>query len=114
MPKGYLLLIAAVLFETVGTSALQASHQFSRLWPSGPPPQSRPRASVWPPATLAPSPSNAYASHSGFQGELARKLAWPYTECAHAVHKLKLEIAISVGSGASQVSCLLPLIATVD
>lgn len=34
MPKGYLLLIAAVLFETVGTSALQASHQFSRLWPS--------------------------------------------------------------------------------
>ena len=34
MPKGYLLLIAAVFAETVGTSALQASQQFSRLWPS--------------------------------------------------------------------------------
>ncbi|WP_127112025.1 SMR family transporter [Shimia sediminis] len=34
MPKGYLLLIAAVMTETIGTSALQASHQFSRLWPS--------------------------------------------------------------------------------
>ncbi|SHK10266.1 small multidrug resistance pump [Shimia gijangensis] len=34
MPKGYLLLIAAVLTETIGTSALQASQQFSRLWPS--------------------------------------------------------------------------------
>ncbi|MDO6503094.1 SMR family transporter [Shimia thalassica] len=34
MQKAYLLLIAAVLMETIGTSALQASQQFSRLWPS--------------------------------------------------------------------------------
>lgn len=34
MPKGYLILIAAVFAETIGTTALQASHQFSRLWPS--------------------------------------------------------------------------------
>lgn len=34
MQKAYLFLIAAVLMETIGTSALQASQQFSRLWPS--------------------------------------------------------------------------------
>jgi len=34
MPKAYLFLVAAILFETVGTTALQASHQFSRLVPS--------------------------------------------------------------------------------
>ena len=34
MPQGYLYLIAAVFAETIGTSALQASQQFSRLWPS--------------------------------------------------------------------------------
>jgi small multidrug resistance pump len=34
MPIHYLYLIAAVAAETVGTSALQASQQFSRLWPS--------------------------------------------------------------------------------
>ncbi len=34
MQKAYLLLVAAVLMETIGTSALQASQQFSRLWPS--------------------------------------------------------------------------------
>ncbi|SFA78252.1 small multidrug resistance pump [Poseidonocella pacifica] len=30
----YLLLAAAVVAETIGTSALQASQQFSRFWPS--------------------------------------------------------------------------------
>ena len=30
----WLYLGAAILFETIGTTALQASHQFSRLWPS--------------------------------------------------------------------------------
>lgn len=30
----WLFLAAAVLFETVGTTALQASQQFTRLWPS--------------------------------------------------------------------------------
>ncbi|RFP89123.1 QacE family quaternary ammonium compound efflux SMR transporter [Rhodobacteraceae bacterium 63075] len=30
----YLYLFFAVLFETIGTSALQASQQFTRLWPS--------------------------------------------------------------------------------
>jgi len=30
----YLILALAVLFETIGTSALQASQQFTRLWPS--------------------------------------------------------------------------------
>ena len=30
----YLILACAVLAETVGTSALQASQQFTRLWPS--------------------------------------------------------------------------------
>lgn len=34
MPKAYFFLVAAILFETVGTTALQASHQFTRLWPS--------------------------------------------------------------------------------
>lgn len=34
MHKTYLFLLIAVMFETVGTSALQASHQFSRLVPS--------------------------------------------------------------------------------
>jgi len=32
--KAYLLLLIAVLFETFGTSCLQASQQFTRLWPS--------------------------------------------------------------------------------
>ncbi len=30
----YLVLIFAVIAETIGTSALQASHQFTRFWPS--------------------------------------------------------------------------------
>jgi len=30
----YVYLIVAVLAETIGTSALQASQQFTRLWPS--------------------------------------------------------------------------------
>lgn len=34
MPKHYLFLLLAVLTETIGTSALQASQQFTRLWPS--------------------------------------------------------------------------------
>ncbi|MEQ9693278.1 SMR family transporter [Shimia sp. SDUM112013] len=34
MHNAYLFLIAAVFMETVGTSALQASQQFTRLWPS--------------------------------------------------------------------------------
>jgi small multidrug resistance pump len=34
MPKHFLYLIAAVIAETIGTSALQASQQFTRLWPS--------------------------------------------------------------------------------
>lgn len=34
MPVHYFYLIAAVAFETIGTSALQASQQFSRFWPS--------------------------------------------------------------------------------
>lgn len=34
MPAHYVTLIAAIVFETIGTSALQASQQFSRLWPS--------------------------------------------------------------------------------
>ena len=32
--KTYLILLVAVAFETVGTSALQASQQFTRFWPS--------------------------------------------------------------------------------
>jgi len=34
MPLHYLYLFLAVLAETIGTSALQASQQFTRLWPS--------------------------------------------------------------------------------
>lgn len=34
MPHHYIYLILAVIFETAGTSAIQASQQFSRLWPS--------------------------------------------------------------------------------
>ncbi|WP_368040238.1 multidrug efflux SMR transporter [Ruegeria atlantica] len=34
MPKAYFILLLAVLAETIGTSALQASQQFSRFWPS--------------------------------------------------------------------------------
>ncbi|SLN10393.1 Multidrug transporter EmrE [Pseudoruegeria aquimaris] len=34
MPKHYLFLIAAILMETVGTTALQASQQFTRAVPS--------------------------------------------------------------------------------
>ena len=34
MPKHFLLLLIAVVFETIGTTSLQASQQFTRLWPS--------------------------------------------------------------------------------
>lgn len=34
MPVHYIYLILAILFETIGTTALQASSQFSRFWPS--------------------------------------------------------------------------------
>ena len=34
MPTPYLILLAAVAAETIGTSALQASQQFTRLGPS--------------------------------------------------------------------------------
>jgi small multidrug resistance pump len=34
MPAHYIYLIIAVVAETIGTTALQASAQFSRLWPS--------------------------------------------------------------------------------
>lgn len=34
MPVHYIYLIVAVMFETVGTTALQASQQFTRLGPS--------------------------------------------------------------------------------
>jgi small multidrug resistance pump len=34
MPIHYIYLFFAVLAETIGTSALQASQQFTRLWPS--------------------------------------------------------------------------------
>ena len=34
MPTHYVALIAAIVAETIGTSALQASHQFTRLAPS--------------------------------------------------------------------------------
>lgn len=34
MPKIYLILLLAVVSETIGTTALQASQQFTRLWPS--------------------------------------------------------------------------------
>jgi small multidrug resistance pump len=34
VPHAYLILFLAVIAETIGTTALQASQQFSRLWPS--------------------------------------------------------------------------------
>ena len=34
MPFHYLLLCVAILAETIGTTALQASQQFTRFWPS--------------------------------------------------------------------------------
>ena len=34
MPKHYLYLLIAVIAETIGTTALQSSQQFSRFWPS--------------------------------------------------------------------------------
>ena len=34
MPTAYIYLFFAIVAETVGTSALQASQQFTRLWPS--------------------------------------------------------------------------------
>ena len=34
MPTHYIYLILAVAAETIGTSALQASAQFTRLWPT--------------------------------------------------------------------------------
>ncbi|MCH2077627.1 MAG: multidrug efflux SMR transporter [Rhodobacteraceae bacterium] len=34
MPTAYIYLIIAIVFETIGTSALQASQQFSKLGPS--------------------------------------------------------------------------------
>ncbi|KUJ81868.1 DMT family transporter [Ruegeria profundi] len=34
MPKAYFFLLLAVLAETIGTTSLQASQQFSRFWPS--------------------------------------------------------------------------------
>lgn len=34
MPLHYIYLLAAIVAETVGTTALQASQQFTRFWPS--------------------------------------------------------------------------------
>ncbi|SPJ28956.1 DMT family transporter [Falsiruegeria mediterranea] len=34
MPQAYFFLLIAVIAETIGTTALQASQQFTRLWPS--------------------------------------------------------------------------------
>ena len=34
MPQHYIFLILAVICEVLGTSAIQASQQFSRFWPS--------------------------------------------------------------------------------
>ncbi|MFV0512764.1 MAG: DMT family transporter [Jhaorihella sp.] len=34
MPVHYVYLVLAIVTETIGTTALQASQQFSRLWPS--------------------------------------------------------------------------------
>ena len=34
MPMHYIVLFFAIVTETIGTSALQASAQFSKLWPS--------------------------------------------------------------------------------
>lgn len=34
MPTHYIYLVLAIITETIGTSALQASQQFTRFWPS--------------------------------------------------------------------------------
>lgn len=34
MPTPYIILVLAIVAETIGTTALQASQQFTRLWPS--------------------------------------------------------------------------------
>ncbi len=34
MPTHYIILLIAVLSETIGTAALQASQQFTKFWPS--------------------------------------------------------------------------------
>lgn len=34
MPVAYVYLVVAVIFETTGTTALQASQQFTKFWPS--------------------------------------------------------------------------------
>jgi small multidrug resistance pump len=34
MPAAYIYLVLAVVAETIGTTALQASQQFTRFWPS--------------------------------------------------------------------------------
>jgi len=34
MPTAYIYLVVAVIAETIGTSALQASAQFTKFWPS--------------------------------------------------------------------------------
>ncbi|MEP4248787.1 DMT family transporter [Tateyamaria sp.] len=34
MPAHYIYLVIAVIAETIGTTALQASDQFTRVWPS--------------------------------------------------------------------------------
>jgi small multidrug resistance pump len=34
MPTPYIILVFAIIAETIGTTALQASQQFTRLWPS--------------------------------------------------------------------------------
>jgi len=34
MPIAYFYLVVAVVLETIGTTALQASEQFSKFWPS--------------------------------------------------------------------------------
>ena len=34
MPLHYIFLIFAIIAETIGTTALRASHQFTRFWPS--------------------------------------------------------------------------------
>ncbi|MGR3623043.1 SMR family transporter [Pseudophaeobacter sp.] len=34
MPAHYIYLVLAIITETIGTSALQASQQFTRFWPS--------------------------------------------------------------------------------
>lgn len=34
MPVHYIYLFVAIIAETIGTTALQASQQFTRLWPS--------------------------------------------------------------------------------